>query len=532
MEDKQHEQELLTLKAIAETLNRSTDLEKMLQAVLEELLSVTGLTSGWIFLTHDRSSFTCTADSHLPQALSQNNKQLMCSGSCWCLNRYWDGRLKEAVNIIECKRLEDATKLKLGNTEGLTHHATVPLAAAGETFGLLNVGSPGKEQFSDEELTLLESVAFQIGTAIKRTLLFESEQKRGENFSKLETITRELWKQERIDHIIDIVINRTGKCYGWPFVGFFVKEGNDFLLSKHHIDGEKSLSKECYAKEELPMIDQAFDEQQTVETTSEFSLYPEAASTLSLPVSVKDEHIGVLLVANEKDNAFESSEKDVTKAIADHMALAIEHVKLNYKKQELLLAEERNRLARDLHDSVSQKLFSLSMTARGARSSQKEENPVLTDALSDIQQMAQDAMREMRTLIWQLRPAGMEAGLMTSLNSYATGLNLEPHSETEGIKELPRFIEEALWRVGQEALNNVHNHANVKDVRISLEIQEKQVALTIQDSGKGFDPTTHSSLTLGIQGMKERTELLGGSLEINSIPTQGTTVKAVLPLMK
>ncbi|WP_377891248.1 GAF domain-containing sensor histidine kinase [Alkalihalobacillus sp. R86527] len=529
--EQNHEQELLTLKTIAETLNRSTDLNEMLQTVLEELLNVTGLKTGWIFLTDERMNFTCAADSALPQALSQNDKQLMSRGSCWCLNRYWDGRLKQAVNIIECKRLEDATNLKIGDTEGLTHHATVPLTAAGETFGLLNVGSPGKEQFSDEELTLLESVAFQIGTAIKRTLLFQSEQRRGENFSKLETITRELWNQERVDHIIDIVMKNTGKCYEWPFVGFFTKGDNDLLVTKRFSNGKIMNARERFSEKELPMIKRAFDEQKSHETTNEFILYPDATSTLSLPVSVRDEHIGVLVVSKIEEISFENSEIEVTKAIADHMALAIEHVKINYKKQELLLAEERNRLAQDLHDSVSQKLFSLSMTAKGACRSQQEENPVLTDALTDIQQLAQDAMREMRTLIWQLRPTGMEAGLMTSLKSYAVGLSLEPHCDIQGMKELPRFIEEALWRIGQEALNNVSNHAKVKEVKIILEIHDKEVSLTIQDRGQGFDPAL-TTLTLGIQGMKERTELLNGSLTINSSPKQGTTVTVVLPILK
>lgn len=532
MKNTQHEQELLTLKAIAETLNRSTDLKVMLQAVLEELLSVTGLKTGWIFLTDERMEFTCAADSQLPKALSQNNKQLMCSGSCWCLNRYWDGRLKEAVNIIECKRIEDVLRLKLGDTEGLTHHATVPLAAAGETFGLLNVGSPGKEKFSDEELTLLESVAFQIGTAIKRTLLFQSEQKRAENFSKLETITRELWKQDRVEHIISNALQHTGQCYDYPFIGFLTKEENSFLLSTGYHNGNLEKFNQPYSINNLPTVQQSYTDQTFTETRTQLPFYDEDALVIALPVSVKDEHIGVLVVVKENKTSFEQSEREVMKAIADHMALAIEHVKLNFKRQELLLAEERNRLARDLHDSVSQKLFSLSMTARGARSSQQEENPLLTEALSDIQQLAQEAMQEMRTLIWQLRPAGMEAGLITSLKSYAIGLNLEPTCHISGIKELPRVIEEAFWRIGQEALNNVHKHAKVKEVTINLEIQEKKAELTIQDSGIGFDTSTVSTFTLGIQGMKERTDLLNGTLAITSAPKCGTTVSVGLPIMK
>ena len=230
MDDQRHERELLTLKTIAETLNRSTDLKPMLQSVLEELLNVTGLKTGWIFLSRNFNEFTCEADVQLPHALSMNNKKPMCSGSCWCLNKYWGGRLNEAVNIIECKRLEDALITNSGDTEGLTHHATVPLAAAGETFGLLNVGSPGKEKFIEEELTLLESVAFQIGTAIKRVNLFQNEQKRAENFSKLETITRKLWQHEQVDDIVHGIIEHTSRSFNWPIVGYFVQNGKQLIL--------------------------------------------------------------------------------------------------------------------------------------------------------------------------------------------------------------------------------------------------------------------------------------------------------------
>ncbi|WP_273852380.1 GAF domain-containing sensor histidine kinase [Guptibacillus spartinae] len=527
MNDQRHERELLTLKTIAETLNRSTDLKPMLQAVLEDLLSVTGLKTGWIFLSNHKSHYTCEADVKLPAALTQNQKEPMCKGTCWCLNKFWGGRLNQAVNIIECKRLEDALYHQTGDTEGLTHHATVPLTAAGESFGVLNVGSPGKETFSDEELTLLESVAFQIGTAIKRTRLYQDEQKRAENYLKLETLTRELWQHESDDEIIRAIVHHAGQSFNWPFVGFSSKSHPHAILHSTYKNGESSIRTKTYSKETIHEIQEAAQSHQPV--TLQKNVFPIHLPSLVIQakhVMIRKESIGILFTLLP---SFSKSDGEILHAVADHMALAIEQSRVNDKRQELILSEERNRLARDLHDSVSQKLFSLSMTARGAQNIPHAPN-ILSDALQDIQQLSQEAMQEMRTLIWQLRPVGIEAGLMTSLKSYAVGLGLNPNCDVSGFKHLPRPIEEALFRIGQESLNNIQKHAGVADVTLHLLINEQEATLTIVDCGNGFNPETIGDCTLGLRGMKERAALLGGTFSIFSKPKTGTKIQVRLPL--
>lgn len=528
MNDQQHERELLTLKTIAETLNRSSDLKPMLQSVLEELLAVTGLQTGWIFLSGGRPEFTCTADVRLPHALSMNNKHPMCSGTCWCLNKYWDGKLNQAFNIIECKRLEDAVKNDLGDTEGLTHHATVPLTAAGETFGLLNVGSPGKEKFNEEELTLLESVAYQIGTAIKRTKLYQNEQKRAEHYAKLETLTRELWKREQGKDIINGIVEQTATSFEWPIVGYCSQEENHIIVHSVYEDGHLQTVHQLYRLDNFQDLIDAVQLEKPISLSKQSPFFSETGFIIARNVSILGNHIGILFAVSHKNTDFNQSEGDVLKAIADHTALAIEHARINEKRQELIISEERNRLARDLHDSVSQKLFSLSMTARGARDLQ-EENPILRDALKDIQQMAQEAMREMKTLIWQLRPVGMKAGIMTSLETYAVGLDLKPNCHISGFKILPAPIEEALFRIGQESLNNVQKHASVNKVSLFLKIDDHNATLIIEDKGKGFNLETVGSYTLGLKGMRERADVLGGHLSIKSEVNKGTKITVILP---
>lgn len=168
--------ELKTLKEIAETLNQGNDLRVVLNEVLIKLLDLTGFKAGWIFLVADNGTFELIAHSALPEALTWENCRLMCNSNCYCIDQYWNGRLKSATNIIHCERIDHAIKQRTGDTEGITHHATVPLRDQKKRFGLLNVASPNKNQYSEKELALLEAVALQIGTAVKRIRLNEIEQ--------------------------------------------------------------------------------------------------------------------------------------------------------------------------------------------------------------------------------------------------------------------------------------------------------------------------------------------------------------------
>lgn len=365
-------QKLQTLKAIAEMLNQSNDLYEMLRDVLKELLHITGLETGWVFLIDEKGNYQLAADYQLPEALCSQNKKPMCEGGCWCIDRYADGRLKRAANIIECKRLEDAVQYQWGDTNGITHHATVPLRAGEEKFGLLNVAAANKTHFTDEELALLEAVAFQIGTAIKRIKLVENEQR--------------------------------------------------------------------------------------------------------------------------------------------HALLA-----------------ERNRLARDLHDSVNQLLFSLLLTVRGTK--EMTDDPQMMEMLDYMQELVQEALSEMRALIWQLRPQGLENGLASALMNYAKVLGLTIEMDVKGVIDLPCSIEEALWRIGQEALNNVKKHARTKKANIRIQVEKDKVTMEIADHGCGFHYVVGDQIpSLGLSSMKERAEMLNGTFSLKSEFGKGTTIRVSIPI--
>ena len=359
------------LKEIAELLNEETEMTTMLQGALRKFLAGTQFETGWIFFISSKGKHQLIAYENLPQALEHDNCHHLQKGGCWCVSKYRNGELKKATNMIECQRIENANDAKVGDSGGITHHATVPLQSGKEKFGLLNVASPNTVGFSKDELALLESVAFQMGSAIKRIVLTKQE-------------------------------------------------------------------------------------------------------------------------------------------------------------QEMALVQERNRLARDLHDSVNQLLFSVTLTARGG--SEMAEQKEVKETFREIQHLTQEALTEMRALIWQLRPKGLESGLIEGIKGYSEMLGLTLKVNVSGVINLPSRIEETLFRLAQEGLNNIRKHAGVPEGELFITVTSSDVLLVLKDEGCGFQIDSNVRLpSIGLQSMRDRARAAGGSVDWASEIGKGTEILIRIP---
>ena len=362
---------LALLKEIAEFLNEETEMKSMLDGALRSLVEGSEFSTGWIFFINNEGEHELVSDYHLPKALTRNQCAYMTQGSCWCVQAYENKKLTKASNIINCSRINLATQDYADETDGITHHATVPLRSGEEEYGLLNVATPHTETYSEEDLELLESVAFQIGSAIKRITLTEQE-------------------------------------------------------------------------------------------------------------------------------------------------------------KEAARISERNRLARDLHDSVNQMLFSVKVTAHAGQG--------LTDiakaqqAFKVIEETSQNAVSEMRALIWQLKPVGLEHGLVHALKQYSEMLELALHPEVHGLIDLSSTVEEHLYRIVQEAMNNTKKHTDTHEIQLTITQTQENVHVSVRDFGRGFDVTDSTRETShGLNNMWQRAKLLQGDLSIDS-SNEGTTIEVVVPL--
>ncbi|MBM7643912.1 signal transduction histidine kinase [Scopulibacillus daqui] len=517
--------EVNLLKVIAETLNRSNDMKQMLQHVLEKLLEITGLSTGWIFIAGEEPDYQFVAGENLPQALSKDHYKPMCSGKCFCLSQYWDQKLTQAVNIINCKRIEDAEKSHAGDTGGITHHATVPILAGGEHFGILNVTAPFRDTFDQYELNLLQSVAYQIGTAIKKMKLFEAEQKRAEDYAKLDEASRAIWESANIDELYKRTVSHAVKIFGFRQCALLIEKNSRMELAAYYDNGKQkdkpgfSVKSSLFADIKTLGVYKA-----KVENDDHF---PIQNPSYYVPILAGSALYGYLALDKDIDVT-----PEVLKAFAEHIGLAIGNFRLQEKNQHIQIIEERNRLARDLHDAVSQKLFSLSLTAKGALKIKDSHEEMLAEALDDIRTLAKEAMGEMKAMIWQLRPHGLENGLLSAAETYGEALGLRLTVTSEHLGQLPAAVKETVWRVLQEALNNISKHSQSDQAEIVIKAQESDLFVRVADHGIGFDlnEKLRKNSTLGLKTMRERIEGLNGEFNIEARPGEGAVITFQIPL--
>ena len=264
-------------------------------------------------------------------------------------------------------------------------------------------------------------------------------------------------------------------------------------------------------------------------------------SFMHVPIKIGGKIFGVFNVDYLEPRAFGADEQRLFTALSQRAALAIENAQLYERVEQAAVLEERQRLARELHDSVSQALYGIVLGTRTARTLLDRE-PVdekakakLANPLDYIISLADAGLAEMRALIFELRPDALKTeGLVAALDRMASAQHarhsLEIHTELDQEPELTLVVKEALYRIAQEALNNIVKHAHAQVVHVRLKEQEGWITLEMQDDGVGFDTQGQYPGHMGLQSMRERTERLGGRLELTSAPGQGTLVRARVPL--
>ncbi|NLZ43953.1 MAG: sensor histidine kinase [Clostridia bacterium] len=220
----------------------------------------------------------------------------------------------------------------------------------------------------------------------------------------------------------------------------------------------------------------------------------------------------------------------------EYLAIKDERLRLEERNKELAVVEERNRIARELHDSVSQSLFGISLnlnTLELILQSQPEEAKAL---IGQVKEMVEEAQREMRLMIYGLQPTvlrekGFFEALETLCELFGARYQLEVTSLLEGDEtRIDHKTQLALYRVIQEALHNIVKHARATKAKVSLTIQEREAVARIEDNGQGFNGRQAKSSGLGLAGMKERIAALQGDFHLAPAPGKGTTITVRIPL--
>lgn len=258
---------------------------------------------------------------------------------------------------------------------------------------------------------------------------------------------------------------------------------------------------------------------------------------LGVPMRAKGQVNGVISILVENGSAVNEEDIALLSLIADQIGIAVENAALYRQSQQLAVAEERRRLARDMHDSVTQSLYSLTLFAEaGKRLLQAGDLDRVEKYFDRLNQTAQDALKEMRLLLYELRPWVFESGKLVEtiqhrLDSVERRSGLTAHLFTTPLPPLPPRIEDNLYHIVLEALNNALKHAFATIITVRIEAHADCVHIEVIDNGTGFNPDLSArNGGMGLTTMRERTEEINATLKIDSSIVCGTTVKISMPV--
>jgi signal transduction histidine kinase len=258
-----------------------------------------------------------------------------------------------------------------------------------------------------------------------------------------------------------------------------------------------------------------------------------------IPLVSRAKVLGTLAVIARGQRDFSEQDIELLTSIGDQIGVAVENAQLYEQAQQAAVVEERQRLARELHDSVTQSLHGSTLLTEAAKRLANEGDLERTKGyLTRLGEISQQALKEMRLLVYELRPLALAdvtlvEALQQRLDAVERRAGVDVQLVADDSLDLPDAIEETLYRIAQEALNNALQHASPTSVVVSIQVTgeppEQQVVLEVSDDGAGFDKSALGDQGgIGLSSMKERAENLGGDLTIHSSPGEGTSVKATI----
>lgn len=257
----------------------------------------------------------------------------------------------------------------------------------------------------------------------------------------------------------------------------------------------------------------------------------------SIPLYFQDKALGIMNVTGPSWRRLTDEELHLLSTIAYQVGIAIERSRLADESARLGRAEERTRLAREIHDTLAQDLTAIALHLEGALNNLTAQPERAKQRLERALETARESLEEARRSVLDLREAPLAgkplaAAIRSVSRAFTSETGIRVHVRVEGARALPLRVEAELFRIVQEALTNVRRHAEATEVEITLQATAKGVRLSIRDNGHGFDPRTVAADRQGIVGMRERARLLEGTLRVTSRrrPPSGTTLVATIPI--
>lgn len=538
----------VTLREVAAGITGGLELEAVLETILDQLERVLPTTSSSIMLLEGDELIIKTTRK------VQTDKRLL------------DDMIRHAPNnlmaIIRTGRLEiiaDTRRhpawITLPGGEGIRCWMGVPLIVKGASIGILTLDRSEPHAFTPEDEDLALAFANQAAIAIENARLFQTVQQHAEELEmRVRGRTRELQAlygisaaaagNSEIDDVLRQALQQALLAFDCP-AGCIYLDGGDspadppvrlamgdesLVQAMQRIPVETLLAVRA-ALFDTPLIiaDPAQLEENLKDTVQAYA---------AAPLRAHGKVLGLIGLLGPRWDHFSAEARPLLTTIADQIASAVENIRLRQKAREAAILAERDRLARDLHDAVTQSLYSLSLFAEAAQEAARANDAAKTQRhLASVLKMAQQALGELRLMLFELRSetaarTGLVEALRYRLKTVEERIGIAVEFKADSIGHLPVVVEEALYRVALEALNNALRHGPAPHVEVRLFLKDGQLVLIVADDGAGFDVAEATrSGGMGLNSMTKRIEQAGGTLVVDSTPGEGTRIEARAPLM-
>lgn len=452
----------------------------------------------------------------------------------------------------------------------------VPIAWHGELIGVFGLGSPPPRQFGTQDIEVLSLFAKHAAIAIENARRYEREHQQTERLVRIARIGHLLTADLSMDQLLQSAADAIHELLGYPNVAIPLLDPDDpeTLVIRTFGGFYKSILDHEYRQSIHQGIMGAAVKDRAVQLVNDVKSDPRWVPTphavgiiaeLALPIKLGSELFGVLNIESAKP--FTEEDTLGLRIVADQIATVLhsrrQYLLLNERAQQVAVLEERQRLARELHDSVTQLLFSMTLIAQSIAPAWTRDPEEGERRIARLLELSQNALAEMRALLGSLRPeetavpsssplspaasggivSVRQRGLATALRLHAATIaheGIEIRADTKGYAPQSLELEETAFRIMQEALNNVVKHARAPHVEIDLRTDAHTLHLSIVDDGTGFalpesnaaDAESAPVKRYGLAIMRERAEAVGGHLKIVSASGKGTAVTAALPFKK
>jgi len=434
-----------------------------------------------------------------------------------------------------------------------------PMYVGSQIEAVICVARRASDVFDDQDLWALSSLAGQAGTAVKNAWLYRGLDTYSDTLERtIAARTQRLQAIKKISQVVSqgLEIDELMVLVRHEICQIFAGDNTDQVhVTIGLLNGPDIVLNGVLTVRPAPdsLADQV-TRQATPRILSHVPLQdlynpiygeqpPTMPSLLITPLVTGGKTIGLITVESRQPDLFDDQDLEILETIAVQVASAIEHARLLQKTRDIAIVEERTRLARDMHDGVAQNLaYLLLQVDRGLN--MVDTGSKLETQLEKIGSLLQQNIAELRRNIFDLRPVALEGRpvfdvLENFLTEFGRRWGIKTHWQLLGDPVQPGLdIEQAMYRILQEALSNAQQHAQCTEIRVTLNIEgKKQIQLQIQDNGLGLDANASTETQtlsrrkgLGLTSMRERAESIGGQFNINSDPVDGTCITAVFPL--